>query len=159
MPPAKKPPSKAASSAKTNGFAEPASLKWLTHSLEAANQALAELRAHTGRDASAGARSLYTDLKSFVANARRDTGKLTKALQRDFEQAQKQVAAKVPTARKASGRKASSATKASSGTKASATSRASAASKAPAAAAKKPATATRSRAARPAAKRRTTKAS
>jgi len=87
MPAAKKP-----AAPRPRAFKEPAALKRLGRSLESAQEALAELRKDTGRDVSQGARDLYGDLRTFVANARRDTGKLTKALQRDFEHAQKQVA-------------------------------------------------------------------
>lgn len=87
MPAAKKP-----AAPRPRAFKEPAALKRLSRSLESAQEALAELRKDTGRDVSQGARDLYGDLRTFVANARRDTGKLTKALQRDFEHAQKQVA-------------------------------------------------------------------
>lgn len=90
MPPAKKPTSP--STRPPAAFKEPAALKRLNKSLDSAQEALAELREHTGRDVSQGARDLYKDLRSFVSSARRDTGKLTKALQRDFERAQKQLA-------------------------------------------------------------------
>lgn len=90
MPPAKKPTSR--STRPPAAFKEPAALKRLNKSLDSAQEALTELREHTGRDVSQGARDLYKDLRSFVSSARRDTGKLTKALQRDFQQAQKQLA-------------------------------------------------------------------
>ena len=90
MPPAKKPTSP--STRPPAAFKEPAALKRLNKSLDSAQEALAELREHTGRDVSQGARDLYKDLRSFVTSARRDAGKLTKALQRDFQQAQKQLA-------------------------------------------------------------------
>jgi hypothetical protein len=90
MPPAKKPtPS---SPRKRAGFKEPAALKRLNRSLDAAQEALGELRKDTGRDVGEGARDLYKDLRTFVTSARRDSGKLAKALQRDFEQAQKRLA-------------------------------------------------------------------
>ena len=57
-------------------------------------EAIAELRKNAGRDASEGARGLYKDLRSFVSSARRDGGKLAKALERDFQQAQKRVTAR-----------------------------------------------------------------
>jgi len=91
MPPAKK-PTKSGAARTTATFREPAALKRLTTSLDAAQDALAELRKDTGRDVGQGARDLYRDLRTFVSTARRDTGKLAKALQRDFEQAQKRVA-------------------------------------------------------------------
>ena len=57
-----------------------------------------ELRKDTGRDVGQGASDLYKDLRTFVSSARRDSGKLAKALQRDFEQAQKRLAG-TPAAR------------------------------------------------------------
>jgi hypothetical protein len=57
-----------------------------------------ELREDTGRDVSQGARDLHKDLRAFISSARRDTGKLAKALQRDFEHAQKQLAQGTDTA-------------------------------------------------------------
>lgn len=91
MPPAKKPVSQSLLRSPVT-FTEPAALKQLTtKSLDAAQEALAELRKGTGRDVGQGARDLYSDLRTFVSSARRDTGKLAKALQRDFTQAQKQL--------------------------------------------------------------------
>ena len=90
MPPVKKPSSP--SPRPPAAFKEPAALKRLNKSLDSAQEALAELRENTGRDVSQGARDLYKDLRTFVSSARRDTGKLTKALQRDFQQTQKQLA-------------------------------------------------------------------
>ena len=96
MPPAKKPTT---SSARTRaGFTEPPALRRLNRSLDAAQEALAELRKDTGRDVGQGARDLYKDLRGFVTSARRDSGKLAKALQRDFEQAQKRLTG-VPASR------------------------------------------------------------
>jgi hypothetical protein len=90
MPAAKK---TTPSSARTRAtFREPAALTRLNRSLDAAQEALAELRKDTGRDVGKGARALYKDLRTFVSSARRDSGKLAKALQRDFEQAQKRLA-------------------------------------------------------------------
>ena len=91
MPPAKK-PTRSRAPRTSAAFKEPAALKRLTTSLDAAQEALAELRKDTGRDVGQGAQDLYRDLRTFVSSARRDTGKLTKALRRDFEQAQKRVA-------------------------------------------------------------------
>ncbi len=92
MPPAKKPVSQSLLRSPVT-FTDPAALKQLTtKSLDAAQEALAELRKGTGRDVGQGARDLYSDLRTFVSSARRDTGKLAKALQRDFTQAQKQLA-------------------------------------------------------------------
>ena len=86
MPPAKN------STSRSSTFKEPAALKWLSSSLDTAQQALVELREDTGRDLSQGARDLHKDLRAFISSARRDAGKLAKALQRDFDQAQKQLA-------------------------------------------------------------------
>jgi hypothetical protein len=73
-------------------------LKWLSSSLDTAQQALVELRQDTGRDVSQGARDLHKDLRAFISNARRDAEKLAKALQRDFDHAQKQLAQGTGTA-------------------------------------------------------------
>ena len=80
-------------------FKEPAALKRLNSSLDTAQQALVELRKDTGRDVGKGAQDLYNDLRKFVTTARRDSNKLAKALQRDFEQAQKQLAKAATSAR------------------------------------------------------------
>ena len=95
MPPAKKPTRSGAPRANAS-FREPAALKRLTRSLDAAQDALVELRKDTGRDVGQGARDLYKDLRTFVSSARRDSGKLAKALRRDFEQAQKRLAGTPP---------------------------------------------------------------
>ena len=92
MPPAKH------STSRPDTFREPAALKWLASSLDAAQQALVELRADAGRDLSQGARDLHKDLRAFINSARRDAGKLAKALQHDFEHAQKQLAQSAGTA-------------------------------------------------------------
>ena len=84
------------------GFREPAALKRLSRSLDAAQEALAELRNDTGRDVGQGARDLYKNLRTFLSTARRDTGKLATALQRDFAQAQKRLGSPVPSGRQAS---------------------------------------------------------
>jgi hypothetical protein len=89
MPPAKNSTSR---SLHAGAFKEPAALKWLSSSLDAAQQALVELRADAGRDLSHGARDLHKDLRTFITNARRDSARLAKALQRDFERAQQQLA-------------------------------------------------------------------
>ena len=89
MPPAK---NSASRSSHPGTFREPAALKWLSSSLDTAQQALVELREDTGRDLSQGARDLHKDLRAFISSAQRDAGKLAKALQRDFDQAQKQLA-------------------------------------------------------------------
>jgi hypothetical protein len=94
MPPAKK---ATPSSPRTRAaFKEPAALKRLNRSLDAAQETLAELGKDTGRDVGQGARDLYKDLRSFITSARRNSGKLAKALQRDFEQAQKRLAGAPP---------------------------------------------------------------
>ena len=72
-------------------FREPAALKRLSKSLDAAYNALAELRTATGRDVSQAAHDVYEDVRTLITDARRDTGKLAKALQRDFERAQKRL--------------------------------------------------------------------
>jgi hypothetical protein len=89
MPQSKKPSSPARP---RTTFKEPTALKRLNSSLDTAQQALVELRKDTGRDVGKGAQDLYNDLRKFVTNARRDSNKLAKALQRDFEQAQKELA-------------------------------------------------------------------
>src|SRR3954453_7984634 len=71
----------------------PAALKRLEKSLGSAQDALKALRNDVGRDTSAGARSIYKDLEKFVRDARRDSGKLGTALQRDLDKAQKKLAA------------------------------------------------------------------
>jgi len=63
-------------------------------SLDAAQEALAELRKDTGRDVSQGARDLYKDVRTFITSARRDSGKLAKALAQDFTQAEKRLASR-----------------------------------------------------------------
>jgi len=90
IPPAKK-PTKSRAPRTSAAFKEPAALKRLNRSLDAAQDALGELGKDTGRDVGHGARDLYKDVRTFVSSARRDTGKLAKALQRDFEQAQKRL--------------------------------------------------------------------
>ena len=73
-------------------FKEPAALKRLTTSLDTAQKAIADLRKQGGRDVGKGATDLYGDLRTFVTNARRDSGKLAKALQKEFDRAQKELA-------------------------------------------------------------------
>ena len=101
MPPAKNSTSR---SSRPGTFREPAALKWLSSSLDAAEQALVELREHAGRDVSQAARDLHKDLRAFISSARRDTGKLAKALQGDFEHAQKQLAQGTGTAGESRGK-------------------------------------------------------
>lgn len=81
MPQAKKPVQSSARA--RTAFEEPAALKRFNRSLDAAHLALTELRKDTGRDVGQGARDLYEDLRTFVSSARRDSAKLTRALQRD----------------------------------------------------------------------------
>src|SRR6516165_2094925 len=98
MPPAKKSTSRAtrsrASSARTTrsrtssarnsrarvSFKEPAALKKLSKSLESANAALGELQKQSGRDVSKAARDIYKDLRAFLSNASRHSGRLGTAL-------------------------------------------------------------------------------
>jgi DNA-binding protein HU-beta len=70
-------------------FKEPAALKRLSKSLESATSALSDLQKQSGRDVGKGARDLYKDLRSFLSNASRHSGRLGTALKRDFDQAQK----------------------------------------------------------------------
>jgi hypothetical protein len=90
MPPAKKPATSASRARAASK--EPAALKRLNSSLDAAQEALADLRKDTGRDVSQGARDLYKDVRTFISSARRDSSKLAKALARDLEQAEKRLA-------------------------------------------------------------------
>lgn len=82
------------STSRTNGRrpTEPAALRRLNKSLDSAQDALGMLRKDLSKDVSAGAKNLYKDLERFVKDARRDSGKLGTALQRDVERAQKAVA-------------------------------------------------------------------
>jgi hypothetical protein len=70
-------------------FKEPAALKRLNQSLTAAQKALTELRSHAGRNATESTRTLHKGLGKFLSDARRDTGKFTTAIKRDFDQARK----------------------------------------------------------------------
>jgi hypothetical protein len=87
MPPARK--SSRSSSRRSSTFKEPAAVKRLSRSLEAAQKAVGELRSHAGRDAGAATRSLHQDLRKFISDATRDSRKLTTQLKRDFDRAQK----------------------------------------------------------------------
>lgn len=62
-----------------------------------------ELRKDTGRDVGQGARDMYKDVPTFVSSAWRDTGKLAKALQRDFEHAHKRLTAATTTPARVTG--------------------------------------------------------
>jgi hypothetical protein len=85
---------------------EPAALRRLNKSLDSAQEALAELRGDVSKDVSAGARTLYKDVQRFIKEARRDSTKFGKTLQRDVEQAQKRLssAAKRGTSRSGAGK-------------------------------------------------------
>ena len=115
MPQARK--SARSSARKPAAFKQPAALNRLNQSLAAAQKAITELSKHTGRNAGKTTKSLHADVKKFVANAKRDSGKFSTALKRDFDQAQKTVAsasssatkgrkttARKPAARKTTGR-------------------------------------------------------
>jgi len=52
---------------------------------------LTALRKDLSKDVGAGGKSLYKNLERFVRDARRDSGKLSKALERDIEQLQKRL--------------------------------------------------------------------
>jgi hypothetical protein len=109
------------SSRASASYKEPAALKRLNRSLEGAQKALEELRSQAGRNAAGTTRSLHKGLGKFLSDARRDTGKFTTALKRDFESAQK--AAKSATAAATGGRstRRSTTSRGSSGAKASGT--------------------------------------
>jgi hypothetical protein len=87
MPQARK--SARSSSRTAASFKEPAALKRLTRSLDAAQKSLEELRSHAGRDAAVNTRALHKGVGKFLSDARRDAGKFTTALKRDFDKAQK----------------------------------------------------------------------
>jgi DNA anti-recombination protein RmuC len=72
-------------------FKQPAALKRLTTSLDAAQKALGELSKGSGREVSKGAKDIYADLRKFVSDAGKESTKVGKALQREFDQAQKQL--------------------------------------------------------------------
>jgi hypothetical protein len=93
MPATEKPASRGGKTArKRQATGEPAAVTRLNKSLDAAQDALAALRNDVSKDVSTGARDLYKDLQKFVKDARRDSGRLGKALQRDIEKAQKRMA-------------------------------------------------------------------
>jgi hypothetical protein len=91
-------------------FKQPPALKRLSTSLETAQRALSELRKDAGRDVGKGAKDLYGDLRTFVSNARRDSNRLAKALQREFDQAQKQLAKAAASSASTAGRSTSRST-------------------------------------------------
>jgi hypothetical protein len=104
MAPAKKAASRRSSATRKRPAAkEPAAIKRLNKSLDAAQDALVALRKDLSRDVGAGGRDLYKNLERFVRSARRDSGKLSKALERDIEQLQKRLARTPKT--KTTGRK------------------------------------------------------
>jgi hypothetical protein len=70
-------------------FKQPAALKRLTTSLDNAQKALGELSKGSGREVSKGAKDIYADLRKFVSDAGKESTKVGKALQREFDQAQK----------------------------------------------------------------------
>jgi DNA end-binding protein Ku len=88
---------------------EPAALRRLNKSLDSAQEALAALRKEVGTDVGAGARDLHRNLQKFVKDARRDSGRLGSALQRDIEKLQKRLTSSSSTraSTRAGGRKAS----------------------------------------------------
>jgi hypothetical protein len=114
VPPAKKKPaSRSRPTARKRSTAkEPAAIKRLNKSLDAAQDALTALRKDVGRDIDEGGRDTYKNLQRFVKDARRDSGKLSKALGRDIEDLQKRLnssqktkkSSRTGTPRKAAGR-------------------------------------------------------
>jgi predicted nucleic acid-binding Zn-ribbon protein len=104
MPPAKKSTAKKSTAKKStsgrrtttrksSAIKEDARIKRLNKSLDSAQDALTALRKDLTKDVGSGARGLYKDLETFVKNARRDSGKLGKALQKDVERLQQQIEA------------------------------------------------------------------
>lgn len=98
MPQARK--STRSSSRKSATFKEPAALKKLNQSLDAAQKALTDLRQHAGGKSS---KPLHSGLGKFVSSAKRDTGKLSTALKREFAEAQKKVASATSSATRSGG--------------------------------------------------------
>ena len=101
MPPAKRSTSsrrkttarRSTSTRKSSGSRQPAALKRFNKSLDSAQNALTALRKDVSKDVSSGARDLYSDLEKFVKDARRSSGKLGTAMQKDIERLQKQLKA------------------------------------------------------------------
>jgi hypothetical protein len=91
---------------KSSAAKESAALRRLNKALDEAQDALAALRKEVGT----GARGVHKDLEKFIKDARRNTGKLSTALRRDLEQAQKRLsaAARPGSRSRAGARKASS---------------------------------------------------
>ena len=92
------------SSRARGAFKEPAALKRLNKALDEAQKALGELEKHGGRGVATTTRALRKDVRGFLTNARRDSGKLGTALKRDFEQAQKQLTKVTKSARRSAAR-------------------------------------------------------
>jgi hypothetical protein len=88
MPTPKKTSSRTAASRRRSSGKEPAALKRLTKSLDTAEGALDALR----KDVQSGAGDAYKNLRQLVRNARRDSGKLGKTIQKDLDQLQKALA-------------------------------------------------------------------
>jgi histone H1/5 len=86
------PPVKKASTRTSSAAKQPVALKQLTKSLDGAQAALAKLRTAFGKDVSTASKSLHKDLERFVKDARRDSRKLSDALQSDLTAAKKKLA-------------------------------------------------------------------
>ena len=93
MPPAKKPASRRRSTTarKRPAAKEPAAIKRLNKALDTAQEALVSLRKDVGREVGAGGRGLHKNLEKFVKDARRDSGRLSKAIERDIQRLQKRL--------------------------------------------------------------------
>lgn len=123
MPQARK--STRSSSRRGSSYKQPAALKRLNSSLDAAQKALTDLRKHTsGREAADTTKSLYKGLGKFVSDARKDTGKFTTALKKDFDAAAKSAQSAAAGARGGRSTKTSS-SRSSSGSRSSSSSRSS----------------------------------
>jgi hypothetical protein len=72
---------------------ESPSIKRLNKSLDSVQDALTALRKDVSKDVSTGAKGLYRDLEKFVRDARRNSGRLSTALQKDVERLQRQLKA------------------------------------------------------------------
>ena len=99
MPPAKKPASRRRAPARKRSAAkkEPAAIQRLNKSLDAAQDALAALRKDVSRGVGAGSRDLHKNLQRFITEARRDSGRLSKAIERDVQGLQKRISRSSPT--------------------------------------------------------------
>jgi hypothetical protein len=78
---------------KSSSVTESASIKRLNKSLDSVQDALTALRKDVSKDVSTGAKGLYRDLEKFVRDARRNSGRLSTALQKDVERLQRQLKA------------------------------------------------------------------